>query len=73
MNTADSMARKAMRVLTIALAEFPAGKDKFTEDDINGKLIIVGLCGMIDPPRDEAKKAIAACHARGHKGRYGYG
>jgi P-type Ca2+ transporter type 2C len=66
-NAADSMARKAMRVLTIAFAEFPAGKGQLTEDAINGQLIIVGLCGMIDPPRDEAKKAIAACHTGGIK------
>ncbi|MBF0385464.1 MAG: HAD-IC family P-type ATPase [Candidatus Omnitrophica bacterium] len=67
MNTADAMARKAMRVLTIALAELAPGKEKLTEDDIDGTLTIVGLCGMIDPPREEAKKAIAACHAGGIK------
>lgn len=64
---ADSMARKAMRVLTIAWAEAPAGTTGLSDEDLEGKLIIVGLCGMIDPPREEAKKAIAACHRGGIK------
>lgn len=65
--TADSMARKAMRVLTIAFAEGPAGISGLSEDHLNGELVIIGLCGMIDPPREEAKKAIEACRGGGVK------
>jgi len=67
LDAADSMGRQAMRVLTMAFAEEPADISELSENDLDGKLIIAGLCGMIDPPREEAKKAIGACHRGGIK------
>lgn len=63
----ESMASKAMRVIVLAYAEYSSSETKLTEEHINGKLVIVGLCGLIDPPREEAKNAIAACHRGGVK------
>ncbi len=67
MNTADAMAGKAMRVLAMAFAEYASGGDSLNEKDIEGQLTLVGVCGMIDPAREEAKQAIAACHGGGIK------
>jgi Ca2+-transporting ATPase len=64
---AESMAGEAMRVLAVAYTEYPSPARKLHEDNLKGKLVILGLVGMIDPPREEAKKAIAHCHGGGIK------
>ncbi len=51
----------ALRV--IALAK----KETSTLDDAKGGLIFLGLVGMIDPPRAEAKEAVKKCEAAGVK------
>ena len=50
-NASDSMAHSALRVLALAYKEC----ESLTEED----LIFVGLVGMIDPPRPEAKDAVS--------------
>ncbi len=65
MNMADAMAGKALRVLAVMFAECPAGRDSLKDQLMDGQLIIAGLCGMMDPPREEARTAIAACHGGG--------
>ncbi|MBI5383330.1 MAG: cation-translocating P-type ATPase [Verrucomicrobia bacterium] len=37
----------------------------FTADTVERELVFVGLTGMYDPPRQEAKEAVAKCHAAG--------
>jgi Ca2+-transporting ATPase len=56
---AAEMARAALRVLAIA--------DKRVDDreDAEDGMCLLGLVGMIDPPRAEAKAAIAACERAG--------
>jgi Ca2+-transporting ATPase len=65
LDTARQMAGQALRVLGMAykpLPEMPAYK----EDSETG-MIFVGLVGMIDPPREEAKEAIRLCDKAGIK------
>ena len=60
----DEMAAKGMRVLGVALRlldELPATVDETLESS----LTLVGLFGMIDPPRDEVKDAVATCKTAG--------
>ncbi len=62
-----SMARDAMRVLATGYVDLPAGLEELTEDNIKGKVVFVGLAGMADPPREEAKEAVKLCKQAGIK------
>ena len=56
------LASRALRVLALAYRNH--ADMQATENDEND-LIFVGLIGMIDPPRDEAKVAVQKCRAAG--------
>ena len=53
---------RQLRVLGLAYRELPEG---YTEADFDRELTFVGLVGMSDPLRDEAKAAIATCREAG--------
>jgi len=60
---AAAMARKALRVLAVAYKpQAESGEDK---EAAERDMIFLGLAGMIDPPRNEAKAAIADCERAG--------
>ena len=60
------MTESALRVLAAAYRETDAEEIKDAEaDSIERGLIFVGLAGMHDPPRAEAKVAVARCHSAG--------
>jgi len=59
----ESMASQGLRVLAFARLEKP-GAQKISFDDITG-LTLLGLQGMIDPPRPEAVAAIRASQRAG--------
>ena len=50
------MAREALRVLGCAYKELDHRPSKEEMQDIEKDLIFIGMVGMIDPPREEAKK-----------------
>lgn len=58
---ADRMAAEGTRVLALAKTK----AEKLDEKSIEDGLSFLGLVGLIDPPRDEAIKAVAECHAAG--------
>ncbi|MDD5274888.1 MAG: HAD-IC family P-type ATPase [Methylovulum sp.] len=63
-NTA--MAQQALRVLGSAYRDLGnVSTADLTADNVEQNLIFVGLSGMVDPPRQEAKKAVAKCRAAG--------
>ncbi len=65
LGAAEEMAREGMRVLAIGRrAGRPAGSE-VTKEDVAAGVELLGLVGMIDPPRPEAVAAIAACHRAG--------
>jgi Ca2+-transporting ATPase len=45
----------------------PGDLEDLEEEDIKGNLVLVGLSGMADPPREEAKEAIRLCGRAGIK------
>lgn len=61
---ANRLAKKGQRVLAIAGATWSSTRD-FPADNALSGISLIGLVGVIDPPRDAAKEAIAACHAAG--------
>ncbi|MFH1779589.1 MAG: calcium-translocating P-type ATPase, PMCA-type [Candidatus Micrarchaeota archaeon] len=58
-NENNEMASKALRVLAFAFNQ-ASGKQAVEKD-----LTFIGLVGMIDPPREEAKEAIEKCKKAG--------
>lgn len=58
------MAKQSLRVLAVAMKRVPSGKKILDAKDIDN-LIFLGLIGMLDPPRPEAKEAIASCRVAG--------
>ncbi len=60
------MAAKGLRVLAFAMKKLPSDGELVRADACLG-MTFVGLQGMIDPPREEAKTAIAACQNAGIK------
>lgn len=63
----QKMARRALRVLGLAYKTVDQLYDAPSTDNVEQDLIFVGLVGMIDPERPEAKKAIAEAHDAGIK------
>jgi Ca2+-transporting ATPase len=63
----DTMAQDALRVIATAYIDLPAGLHDFEEKHIKDNLVFVGLSGMEDPPREEAREAIKKCTRAGIK------
>ena len=63
----EEMSKNALRVLAVGykeIAEIPAVP---TSEELENGLTFMGLVGMIDPPRPEAKAAVAVCRKAGIK------
>ena len=56
----ESMANEALRVLGIAYRELPK-QDHYVEEEVEKDLVFLGFAGLMDPPREEAKEAVAVC------------
>ena len=64
----ESMANDALRVLGTAYKDLPIDAvGKFDEEEYEHGLVFLGLSGMIDPPRNEAKEANSRCREAGIK------
>ena len=63
----ENMAKEALRVLACAYKEIDHKPTKEEVENIENELIFVGMVGMIDPPREEAKKAVEKCKTAGIK------
>lgn len=61
----DAMSREALRVLAIGVREIDALPQPLTPETLETDLTFLGLLGMIDPPRDEARDAVAVCREAG--------
>jgi len=59
------MSEGALRVLAIACKELDEKPAEISFEALESDLTFLGLVGMIDPPRAEAKAAVATCRAAG--------
>lgn len=60
LNENHKMAEGALRVLAVASRELPEGT-VYSEEVVENGMVFLGLCGMIDPPREEAIEATRVC------------
>jgi cation-transporting P-type ATPase F len=56
----DDLAARGLRVLCVCRRQLPASSTGIGHDDVRD-LTLLGMVAMIDPPRAEAKRAVAAC------------
>ncbi|HSK05171.1 MAG TPA: HAD-IC family P-type ATPase [Kofleriaceae bacterium] len=61
----SALASQGMRVLAVARKPAPPGQASIQLADVATDFELLGLEGMIDPPRPEASAAVATCHAAG--------
>lgn len=59
------MGGEALRVLAMAYKEISDLPESVTVENVEKELIFVGMVGMIDPPRDEVRDAVAECRMAG--------
>ena len=63
----DEMSGNALRVIGVAYREITELPDEISSETIETGLHFMGLVGMIDPPRPEAKAAVEKCRRAGIK------
>lgn len=61
----DAMSSDALRVLAVAYKEIGTVPEEPSPDELENNLTFMGLVGMIDPPRPEARAAVATCRRAG--------
>lgn len=63
----ERMSENALRVLAVGYKEIDTIPENPTSEELESGLSFMGLVGMIDPPRPEAKDAVAVCRRAGIK------
>jgi len=63
----EKMSEDALRVLAVAYKEIDELPDEISSDTLENGLTLMGLVGMIDPPRPEVKVAVDTCKRAGIK------
>ncbi|MDP1948863.1 MAG: calcium-translocating P-type ATPase, PMCA-type [Nitrospirota bacterium] len=65
LDRADRMAADGLRVLAVAYRTWPDLPAALTPDHVERGLTFLGLVGLMDPPREEAREAVALCKSAG--------
>ncbi len=63
----ERMADDGLRVLCIAVREWNTLPNDMSHENVEADLTVLGLVGMMDPPREEAREAVAICQSAGIK------
>jgi cation-transporting P-type ATPase F len=61
----EALARDGMRVLALAVRAAPATQEALAFEQVGGGFKLLGLVGIIDPPREEAIEAVRQCREAG--------
>jgi calcium-translocating P-type ATPase len=64
-NSMDTMANRGQRLLAIAFKPLAFEQQSLTFSDVDSGLTLLGIVGIIDPPREEAIRAVRACQSSG--------
>ncbi len=62
---AERMAAGGLRVLALACRDFAQRPSDFSVSTIETELCFLGLVGLLDPPRPEAREAVRLCRTAG--------
>lgn len=62
---AERIASEGHRVIAVAQRSVPGEQSELGPDDVAGGLVLLGVVGLIDPPRQEAVDAVAECQSAG--------
>jgi Ca2+-transporting ATPase len=63
--SAEQMAADGLRVLAVAMREWPERPSRTDADTIENDLVLLGLVGLLDPPRPETIAAVSECKSAG--------
>ncbi|OUQ76900.1 calcium-translocating P-type ATPase, PMCA-type [Flavonifractor sp. An100] len=61
----EDMARRALRVIAVARRDLSTQPARLEPGEMERGLTFLGLFGLMDPPRPEAKRAVERCHLAG--------
>ncbi len=64
-STVDELARGGHRVLALAGKRADPGTRELAPSDVEQGMVLLGVVGIMDPPRDEARAAIMECRGAG--------
>ena len=62
---AEAMAGQALRVLAVGFVEGEALRPEAGFEALHGRVVLLGLVGQMDPPREEMAETVAACRSAG--------
>ncbi|MBK9335375.1 MAG: cation-translocating P-type ATPase [Lewinellaceae bacterium] len=65
MQQGDTMAETGLRVLGFAMRRLPELPAEMAHQTLERDLTMIGIAGLIDPPREEAKQAVHECKTAG--------
>ena len=61
----ETIASRGQRVLGIAMRAASLQQSTLTFSDVEGELVLIGIIGLIDPPRKDAIEAVTECRSAG--------
>ena len=61
----EALGSQGQRVLALAMKEMPHGTQDIAFRDVEDGIVLLGMVGLIDPPREDAIEAIAECRTAG--------
>ncbi|WP_197374351.1 HAD-IC family P-type ATPase [Mycolicibacterium baixiangningiae] len=64
LDAADRLAAEGLRVLACGVCT-SVDPERFGDDQLTDSVTLTGLQAMLDPPREAAERAVAACHSAG--------
>ncbi|MDY0339595.1 MAG: cation-translocating P-type ATPase [Coriobacteriia bacterium] len=61
----EQWSEQGLRVLAFGMRKLDALPDDYEMADLESNLTVIGYAGLVDPPREEARHAVATCKAAG--------